>query len=393
MVVQPDGKILAGGYFASFDGGPAPYLIRLNADGSRDNTFSQTGTGLNYSVESVVVQPDGKILAGGEFTSYNGQPYAFTARLLGGVGAGFSATPDPVGFGEQQTGSTSGTLTVTVTNTGSAPLTFAAGAVTLGGDQPGQFSLGEDTCAGGSVPAAGTCTVKVRFAPTSTGVKTATLRFASNAAGSPHVVALTGTGTTPGFSATPDPVGFGEQQTGSTSGTLTVTVTNTGSAPLTFAAGAVTLGGDQPGQFSLGEDTCAGGSVPAAGTCTVKVRFAPTSTGVKTATLRFASNAAGSPHVVALTGTGTTPVTPPPPPQPQTVGAVVKKLKPKKKASLPRTTQQGAALTWKTATKKVCTVKGSKVTAKRKGTCKLKATAPAITDFLAYTGSAKIKVK
>ena len=229
------------------------------------------------------MQPDGKILAGGEFTSYNGQPYAFTARLLGGVGAGFSATPDPVGFGEQQTGSTSGTLTVTVTNTGSAPLTFAAGAVTLGGDQPGQFSLGEDTCAGGSVPAAGTCTVKVRFAPTSTGVKTATLRFASNAA--------------------------------------------------------------------------------------------------------------GSPHVVALTGTGTTPVTPPPPPQPQTVGAVVKKLKPKKKASLPRTTQQGAALTWKTATKKVCTVKGSKVTAKRKGTCKLKATAPAITDFLAYTGSAKIKVK
>ncbi len=109
-----------------------------------------------------------------------------------------------------------------------------------------------------------------------------------------------------------------------------MTVTNPGTAPLTFDAGAVTLAGDQPGQFSLGEDTCTGTSVAAAGTCTVNIRFAPTSTGAKTAQLRFVDNAAGSPHTVTLTGTGTTPVTPvtpvtPTPLQTQTVRPVVKK--------------------------------------------------------------------
>ena len=70
--VQPDGKILVGGFFSSFNGtSTVNRIARLNADGTLDNTFN-TGTGFNNTVNSVYVQPDGKILVGGVFTSFNG---------------------------------------------------------------------------------------------------------------------------------------------------------------------------------------------------------------------------------------------------------------------------------------------------------------------------------
>jgi uncharacterized delta-60 repeat protein len=70
--VQPDGKILVGGSFISFNGtSTVNRIARLNADGTLDNTFT-TGTGFNSAVNSVDVQPDGKILVGGGFSSFNG---------------------------------------------------------------------------------------------------------------------------------------------------------------------------------------------------------------------------------------------------------------------------------------------------------------------------------
>jgi len=55
--------------------------MRLNADGTRDATFNQTGTGLNGQVQSLVRQPDGKILATGSFTTYNGVSAPYVIRL------------------------------------------------------------------------------------------------------------------------------------------------------------------------------------------------------------------------------------------------------------------------------------------------------------------------
>jgi uncharacterized delta-60 repeat protein len=69
--VQPDGKILVGGFFSSFNGTITARIARLNADGALDNTFN-TGTGFSSTVNSFDVQPDGKILVGGGFTSFNG---------------------------------------------------------------------------------------------------------------------------------------------------------------------------------------------------------------------------------------------------------------------------------------------------------------------------------
>ncbi|MBX2927531.1 MAG: T9SS type A sorting domain-containing protein [Saprospiraceae bacterium] len=80
MTVQPDGKILIGGRFTSYNGAPRNYIARLNADGSLDAGFDP-GSGANSLVYAIAVQPDGKILIGGIFTSYNGAPRNGIARL------------------------------------------------------------------------------------------------------------------------------------------------------------------------------------------------------------------------------------------------------------------------------------------------------------------------
>ncbi|MEI6945987.1 MopE-related protein [Paraflavisolibacter sp. H34] len=80
IALQPDGKILIGGNFSSYNGTTRTRLARLNADGTLDGSFNP-GTGANSSILSLAVLPDGKILIGGNFTSYNGTARARIARL------------------------------------------------------------------------------------------------------------------------------------------------------------------------------------------------------------------------------------------------------------------------------------------------------------------------
>lgn len=135
LVVQPDGKILIGGSFATVDGIPRSFMARLNTDGSLDGPFNPdpdsivnflylqangqilvsgsfstltpngatTATGISSfarlntdgtvdttfvpsptggAVFAAVVQSDGKIVIGGEFTSMGGQTRSYVARLL-----------------------------------------------------------------------------------------------------------------------------------------------------------------------------------------------------------------------------------------------------------------------------------------------------------------------
>lgn len=74
------GKVLVVGSFTSFGGVTVNRIVRLNADGTRDSTFTP-GTGANSTVAAVKIQPDGKILIGGLFTSINGTPRSRIARL------------------------------------------------------------------------------------------------------------------------------------------------------------------------------------------------------------------------------------------------------------------------------------------------------------------------
>ncbi len=80
IVVQPDGKILLGGNFSQVAGQPRASLARVNPDGSLDSTFN-IGTGSTSDVQTIVLQPDGKILIGGSFSLFSGQIRRGIARL------------------------------------------------------------------------------------------------------------------------------------------------------------------------------------------------------------------------------------------------------------------------------------------------------------------------
>ena len=82
IIEQPDGKILIGGNFNSFNGNTRNFLIRLNSDGTEDTSFyGNLGTGFNARIFSVHLQSDGKILVGGQFTSFNGNTRNRLIRL------------------------------------------------------------------------------------------------------------------------------------------------------------------------------------------------------------------------------------------------------------------------------------------------------------------------
>ncbi len=80
IVLQPDGKILIGGYFTSYNGVGRNRIARLNADGSLDTSFDP-GSGTNNEIYSMTIQSDGKILAGGRFTTYDGVNRSRIARI------------------------------------------------------------------------------------------------------------------------------------------------------------------------------------------------------------------------------------------------------------------------------------------------------------------------
>ena len=80
FAVQPDGKIVIGGTFTSFNGTGSNRIARLNSNGTLDTSFA-IGTGFNSSVWAVFTQPDGKIWVGGAFSSYNARQARSVIRL------------------------------------------------------------------------------------------------------------------------------------------------------------------------------------------------------------------------------------------------------------------------------------------------------------------------
>jgi uncharacterized delta-60 repeat protein len=79
VAVQPDGRILVGGYFYAISGGSTRYLLRLQSDGSSDLSFDAV---LNSDVNTIALQPDGRILIGGYFTSVGSGSTARQRRYI-----------------------------------------------------------------------------------------------------------------------------------------------------------------------------------------------------------------------------------------------------------------------------------------------------------------------
>jgi len=76
------GKLLVFGNFNQFDGLPAGYIVRLNANGTVDETFNAGGAGFDYRVSSVTYNAvTHKYIVCGNFRSYNGQPQVSMAML------------------------------------------------------------------------------------------------------------------------------------------------------------------------------------------------------------------------------------------------------------------------------------------------------------------------
>ncbi|AVT06504.1 hypothetical protein C7Y68_13675 [Paracidovorax avenae] len=82
ITVQKDGRILVGGNFTQVGGKPRAGLARLNSDGTVDDIFSPGfSPSENINVMSVVEQPGGKIVVGGDFLTVSGQSRKGIARL------------------------------------------------------------------------------------------------------------------------------------------------------------------------------------------------------------------------------------------------------------------------------------------------------------------------
>lgn len=80
VAMQPDGKYLISGLFGEYDSNYSPLIARINADGSFDSTFT-AGSGYGIAATSLIVQPDYKILSGGFLTTFGGNG-RYLLRLL-----------------------------------------------------------------------------------------------------------------------------------------------------------------------------------------------------------------------------------------------------------------------------------------------------------------------
>ena len=77
---QPDGRILVVGGFTTFNGVSRNRIVRLLPDGSVDTSFNP-GVGPDGPVRAVLIQPDAKILIGGDFYQVNGEIHEYIVRL------------------------------------------------------------------------------------------------------------------------------------------------------------------------------------------------------------------------------------------------------------------------------------------------------------------------
>jgi uncharacterized delta-60 repeat protein len=100
IAVQPDGKILLAGEFVSYNGISRNYVARTNSNGTLDTSFDTGGSkGANNDVLTLALQPDGRIVIGGLFLQYDGVVRNRIARISadGSLDTSFEAAPGPGG--------------------------------------------------------------------------------------------------------------------------------------------------------------------------------------------------------------------------------------------------------------------------------------------------------
>jgi hypothetical protein len=250
---------------------------------------------------TVTFDPTTAATDAGTLTVTSDDPSGPATVSLGGLGTTtttpqLTVSPTAVSFGNVPLNVAS-TQPVTLTSTGSAPVTINAATVTGAG-----FSV-----SGANFPVTlnpnQAVTLQVQFAPTTAGAASGQMTVTSNSTtGATTQVTLSGAGTVAAVSQLTVSAGslsFGNVTVNS-SATLPVTLTSSGTAPLTINAATLSGAGftDSGATFpvTLNPNT----------SVTLQVKFNPTAAGAATGQLTIASNSAGgSPTQVQLSGTGT----------------------------------------------------------------------------------------
>lgn len=182
--------LLAGGWVLVAGGGSATSEIYEPDSG----TWVPTGNlEVARSDQTATLLNDGDVLVAGG-TGPNGEPLQTAEVYKTGAGPLVRLSATSLSLDTQTVGTTGNSLSVTVTNMGTAPLRVS-GVGTSGAD-PSDF-LARSGCGAQPVAPGGSCTVLVRFSPLSPGLRTATLLVSDDAPLSPQAVTLRGYGAGP----------------------------------------------------------------------------------------------------------------------------------------------------------------------------------------------------
>lgn len=208
-----------------------------------------------------------------------------------------SQSASTLSFGNILVGSSSGTQTISLTNTGNSSLTISQVSVAGTAFTANAFALPLTLAAGQSV------SLSAAFAPAAPGNVSGSISIVSNATNSPSTILLSGAGVaqTPQLTPSANTLSFGNILVGSSSASQTLSFTNTGNASVTisqfttagigFTASALTT----PVTLASGQTTSVG------------VAFSPSLNGTSSGSVTLVSNATNSPTTVALSGTGIQP--------------------------------------------------------------------------------------
>src|SRR5277367_6847536 len=211
------------------------------------------------------------------------------------TGVAIEISPSSVSFGNVAMGQ-SATKTLTLTNTGTEALSVSGISVAGTGFTASGPHLPISLAAGQST------SISAVFKPTAGNADTGTITITSNAAGSPSLVALSGTGTTATTAAaltvTPTTIAFGSVAVGSEQ-TQTVHVENTGNETATISK--LTISGTGVSLSGMTAPT----TLAAGQTANLTVTYKPVAAGTLTASLAIASNATNPNVVVGINATAT----------------------------------------------------------------------------------------
>lgn len=218
-------------------------------------------------------------------------------HVIGVSGMGvppITTSPASVAFGNLVAGASSPTQTVKLTNQDSAAETISP--ISVAGD----FTLSADsnTCTN-PVPVAGTCSFQMTFNPRRLGPSTGAATITPSNGGflSPQVVNLSGCQTD--IAISPGSLNFGMENVGVTSDLEIVTVTNGDANSLNISG--TSIGGSDPGEFTVSNSTCGASLAPGA-SCTVDLAFTPGATGRRTAVFNINDDGYCSPQSINLIG-------------------------------------------------------------------------------------------